>query len=132
MKECPNAIDMIWTGKFMHPTWMMRKDIIEKVGLYTVNKYTLRDQDYHLVMKLLSEGEILYNMKEALYYYTNDDNTFKRTKNWKRVPGLMWIRLDSFRRNHLPLWTYVFILKPLAKHIMPTFLTKLFYFRNER
>lgn len=132
MKERPMAMDMIWTGKFMHPTWMMRKDKIEKVGFYTVNKYTVRDQDYHLVMKLLAEGETLYNMREALYYYTNDDNTFNRTKNWKRVPGLMWIRLDSYKRNHLPIWTYIFVLKPFVKHIIPKFITKLFYFRNEK
>lgn len=132
MEEEPKAMDMLWVGKFMHPTWMMRKDLIAKVGFYTANQYTLRDQDYHLVMKILAEGMTLHNMREPLYYYTNDENTFKRTKNWKRVRGLMWIRLDAFRRNKLPFWTYVFVLKPLAKHLLPTSLTKAFYFRKRK
>lgn len=132
MSEEPKAMDMLWVGKFMHPTWMMRKDLLEEVNYYTANKYTMRDQDYHLVMKILSKGMVLHNMEKPLYYYTNDDNTFNRTKNWKRVGGLMWIRFDSFRRNRLPFWTYVFVLKPLVKHLLPTSLTKAFYFRKRK
>ena len=118
MKE-PTALNQVYGGHYMHPSWMMRKEDLEKVGFYTVNDYTMRDQDYHLVMKVLGAGMKMYNMSECLYYYTADEGMMKRTRNWKRVKGLMWIRWDSYRRNHLPWWCYIYVLKPLISHLIP-------------
>ena len=120
MKE-PTALDQVKGGSYMHPSWMMRKDQIAKVGFYTANKYTMRNQDYHLVMKVLGERMRLYNMDEVLYNYTADDNMIKRTRDFKRVKGLMWIQWDSYKRNRLPIWCYVFVLKPLIVHLIPSF-----------
>ena len=102
VKEVPTAMDQVKGGLYMHPSWMMRKDQLAKVGYYTANKYTVRSQDYHLVMKILGAGMKLYNMQEYLYDYTMDERMMARTRNWKRVKGLMWIRWDAYRRNHLP------------------------------
>ena len=117
----PTACDQVKGGSYMHPSWMMRKDQIAKVGYYTANKYTLRNQDYHLVMKVLGGGMKLYNIDEVLYNYTADDNMLNRTRDFKRVKGLMWIQWDSYKRNHLPLWCYAFVLKPLIVHLIPSF-----------
>lgn len=117
--QLPTAMDMVKGGLYLHPSWMMRKDLIEKVGYYTVNQYTVRSQDYHFIMKLLAAGMRLYNMPEKLYYYTVDQNTLGRSRNWKRVKGLMWIRFDAYKRNHLPLNTYVYVLKPLISNLIP-------------
>lgn len=119
VKSEPDARDMIKGGLYLHPSWMMRKDMIEKVGFYTVNKYTMRSQDYHFIMKLLAEGMKLYNMPQFLYYYTADENTMSRSRNWARVKGLMWIRWDSYRRNKLPVWAYFYVLKPLLVNLIP-------------
>lgn len=127
--ECPTARDQVKGGKFMHPSWMMRKDMIAKVGYYTVNKYTIRSQDYHLVMKVLGAGMKLYNMQDYLYYYTMDDNMIKRVRNWKRVPGTMWIFWDAYRRNKFPFWCYIYVLKPVVVHLIPWFIMKRYYSR---
>lgn len=119
VKEIPSAMDQVKGGLYMHPSWMMRKDLIKKVGYYTVNKYTLRSQDYHLVMKVLGAGMKLYNIQDYLYNYTADTNTMKRSRNWKRVIGLMWIRWDAYRRNHLPFWCYAYIFKPVITNLIP-------------
>lgn len=129
-KEKPLAKDLIWDGGFMHPSWMMRKDMLEKVGFYTVSDNTKRDQDYHLVMKLYGAGMKMYNIQIPLYNYTNDSATFSRTKNKKLVKGLMWIRWDGYRRNKFPVWDYVFVLKPLLKNILPTSITRAYYLRG--
>lgn len=131
-RENPIAKNLIWDGGFMHPSWMMRKDLLEKVGYYTVSENTRRDQDYHLVMKLYGAGQKMCNMQEVLYLYTNDSGTFARTKNWKRVKGLMWIRWDGYRRNHFPFWVYAVVLKPLVKNILPTCIAKKYYLRNRK
>lgn len=117
--KCPTALEQVQGGHYMHPSWMMRKDMLQKVGFYTVNKYTMRSQDYHLVMKLLGAGYSIYNMQELLYDYTIDEKTMMRSRNWKRVKGLMWIRWDAYRRNHLPLWCYIYVFKPVITNLIP-------------
>ena len=114
----------------MHPSWMMRKDQLEKVGFYTRNKHTVRSQDYHLVMKVLGVGMKLYNMQEYLYNYTMDERMMSRTRNWKRVIDLMWIRWDAYRRNHLPLWCYIYVLKPALTNLIPKSLMFKYYQRK--
>ena len=119
VKTEPTALDQVKGGLYMHPSWMMRKEAINKVGRYTVNKYTIRSQDYHLVMKLLASGMKIYNMPDFLYDYTLDERTMMRSLNWERVKGLMWIRWDAYRRNHLPLWCYVYVFKPVVVNLIP-------------
>jgi glycosyltransferase EpsE len=126
-REIMKARKMVWDGGFMHPSWMMRKDMLEKVGFYTVNEHTRRDQDYHLMMKVLGAGMQCATLQEFLYYYVADDNTFKRTKDWKGVKHLMWIRRDGFKRNHLPFWDYIFVLKPFVKNLVPVWLSRWYY-----
>lgn len=118
-KSEPTAMDQVKGGLFMHPSFMMRKDMIAKVGFYTISPYTLRSQDYHMVMKVLGAGMKMYNMHECLYYYTADEGMMKRTRNWKNVKGLMWIRWDAYRRNHLPWWCYIYVLKPVVTNLIP-------------
>lgn len=135
IKQIPTAKDQINRGLYMHPSWMMRKDQLARVGFYTVNKYTIRSQDYHLVMKILAAGFKLYNMQEYLYDYTVDENTINRSLNWKRVIGLMWIRWDAYRRNHFPLWCYIFVFKPILTNIIPRKLMISYYehsYKNDR
>lgn len=115
----PTARDQVKGGTFLHPSFMMRKDMIGKVGYYTVSPYTLRSQDYHMVMKVLGAGMKLYNMYDCLYYYTVDEGMKNRTRNWKRVKGLMWIRWDAYRRNKLPFWCYIYVLKPVLTNLIP-------------
>lgn len=132
IKEIPSAKDQIKGGLYMHPSWMMRKNQLEKVGFYTVNKYTMRSQDYHLVMKILAVGLKMYNMQEYLYNYTTDENTMKRSRNWKRVKGLMWIRWDAYRRNQFPLWYYIYIFKPIITNLIPRSLMFKYYEKSFR
>lgn len=131
LKE-PKAKNLIWDGGFMHPSWMMRKNLLQKVGFYTENSMTIRDQDYHLVLKIYGAGMKMYNLEKPLYFYTNDEKTFQRTKNWKRVKGLMWIRWDGYRRNKLPFLYYICVLKPLIKNLLPSTITKKYYMRNKK
>jgi len=130
VKEQPTAMDQVQGGLYMHPSWMMRKDLLAQVGYYTVNKYTMRSQDYHLVMKVLGAGMKLYNMQEFLYNYTMDERMLARTRNWSKVWGLMWIRWDSYKRNHLPLWCFIYVLKPVITLIIPKQIMFKYYKEN--
>lgn len=127
VKELPTAMDQVKGGLYMHPSWMMRKDQLAKVGFYTINSHTLRSQDYHLVMKILGAGMKMYNLQKYLYNYTMDERTMSRSRNWKRVIDLMWIRWDSYRRNHLPLYCYIYVLKPIVTNLLPKSLMFWYY-----
>ena len=112
-------LDLVPGGKFIHASFMMRKNILEEIGYYTVRKETTRNQDYHMVLKLYSKGYKLYNLQDFLYYYLLNDQTFKRCNRWRTVWGIMWIRFDGYKINKFPLWTYIFVLKPLFVKLIP-------------
>ena len=124
VKELPSARDQINRGLFMHPTFMMRKSEVEKVGFYTENKHTIRSQDYHMVMKVLAEGMKMYNLQVPLYRYSVNEGTMNRSLNWNRVKGLMWVKYDSLKRNRMPLWTYIYVFKPILVNMLPRKLLK--------
>jgi glycosyltransferase involved in cell wall biosynthesis len=111
--------DLIWGGHFVHASCIFRKEVLCEVGGYTDNKYTKRDQDYHLLLKLYGKGYRLYNLQECLYYYLSTDATYIRQIDLKKVRGLMWIRYDGYRRNNMPIWAYFFVFKPLIAVLIP-------------
>ncbi len=126
-KEFIEAKDLIKGGPFVHPTFIIKKEHLAAVGNYTAREETIRSQDYHLMLKLYGAGFKAYNIQEPLYYYLTDTNTFKRSKDWKRVKGLMWIRWDGYRRNRFPFWAYFFIFKPIIVNLIPFKILERYY-----
>lgn len=118
-KEYVNKKDLIWGGHFIHASCIFRKKALLDVGGYTDNKYTRRDQDYHLLMKLYSQGYKLYNIQECLYYYLSTDATYIRQVDFTKVIGMMWVRYDGYKRNRMPFWAYLYVFKPLIAVLIP-------------
>ena len=48
-----------------------------------------------------------------------DESTMQRSLSWARVKDIMWIRYDSYKRNNLPLWAYIYVLKPVITNLLP-------------
>ena len=124
--------DLIWGGHFVHASCIFRKEALSAVGGYTDNKFTKRDQDYHLLLKLYAQGYELYNMQECLYYYLSTDATYIRQVDFTKVRGLMWIRYDGYRKNHMPLWAYFYVLKPLIAVLIPKCIMIRYYKRGAK
>lgn len=121
--------DLIWGGHFIHASCIFRKEALMSVGGYTDNAFTRRDQDYHLLMKLYAAGYQLYNIQECLYYYLSTNATYERQIDLSKVRGLMWIRLDGYRRNRMPVWAYIFVAKPLLAVLLPKKMMMAYYKR---
>lgn len=114
------AIDLVnKKGIYNHGTWMMRAGDIIEVGCYTDRPEVIRSQDYDMALKLYAKGKKMYNIQESLYYTFRGEEAIRRMRNWKRVKGLMWIRWNGYKANHFPLWTYVYVLKPLFAVLIP-------------
>lgn len=129
-KENVETKDLVWGGHFIHASCIFKKTALLEVGGYTDNKYTARDQDYHLLMKLYAQGHRLYNMPECLYYYLSTDETYRRQIDIKKVWGLMWIRYDGYKRNRMPLWSYIYVFKPLVAAVIPARIMMKYYKRK--
>lgn len=130
-KEYVEKEDLVWGGHFIHASCIFKKEALLSVGGYTDNKYTKRDQDYHLLMKLYAKGYKLYNMQECLYYYLSTQDTYTRQIDFSKVKGLMWIRYDGYKRNKMPLWAYLYVFKPLVACLIPRKIM-LKYYKKER
>ena len=77
----PNIKSFIYGTPHCHAPCMVRRETYMKVGGYTVDKRLLRNEDYHLWMKMYAYGYQGYNLKECLYAMRDDRNATKR-RNW--------------------------------------------------
>lgn len=89
-----------------HPTWIFRKEIVEKVKGY--RKITVEDYDF--ILRLISGGFKIKNLEKPLLYYRfrpeslTSVETLKRKISMKYAQQLYWDRMqgraDSFDENY--------------------------------
>jgi len=113
-----SKLDIFMGRSFAHPSVMMRKEAVLKVGGYTVSDITLRTEDYDLWCKLYFEGFKGYNLSNTLLdYYEGRDSYVKRKYRY---------RVDEYRlRKHwinkleLPVRYRIHIYRPLIVGLLP-------------
>lgn len=119
VKEYPQKEDFLWGTQFFHPTVIMRKSDVLKVGGYRQAKETRRAEDYDLFVRMYAAGMKGYNIQEPLYYYREDINSYKKRKYQYRVDEAI-LRYKSFRLLGLMPRGIMYIIKPLLIGIIPT------------
>ena len=103
---------------FIHPTVMIKSDVYKKLHGYSVEKTTLRLEDFDFFMRAYSMGYLGANIQESLLYYREDLNAYKKRLYKYRVDELK-IRLRGYKSlGMLPLG-YVFAIKPLIVGLIP-------------
>lgn len=128
LKEEPEKKDFLFGTPFIHPTIIIRKDVLVSVGGYRVSKETLRAEDYDLFMRLYAKDYTAYNLQKYLYEFREDNNTYKRRSFSYRL-GETKVRLNGFRALKLMPVGYLYIVKPLIVGLIPQLLLK--YLRKE-
>lgn len=82
----PRTVIDIYKGKnFTHPSVMMKKESLLKVGSYTESLLTRRGQDFDLWCKLYFNGYKGFNMNEVLLDYYESKESVKRRKFKYRI-----------------------------------------------
>ena len=115
----PGRISMAKGVPVIHATVIMKKTVLTDVNGYTENKLTRqRLEDYDLWMKLFEKGCIFHNIREPLYYYRVDKNSYHRRKRRFRLAEVK-MRLKACNRLKLPFRMKLFALKPLVLMLMP-------------
>lgn len=121
-EKCFNEIidkeDFLFNSPIVHPTIMVRKKSLEKVGGYRDIKKTYRVEDYDLFMRMYIDGQKMCTLKEKLFNYREDINTYSRRKYKYRINEFL-IRLEHFYKMGLLPKYFIYVIKPLIVGIIP-------------
>ena len=114
----PNRKDVFNSKAFVHASILIKKEIIQSVGNYTVSKETNRLEDYDLFNKLYNNGFVGKNISDCLY-------VIDERNNWNSKRDLMFrirefkLRYHWFKKQNLPLNYIPFLLKPIIIGLLP-------------
>ena len=114
----PKLTDFPKASPFCHAPCMVRKEAYDAVGGYTVANNLLREEDYHLWIKMYQKGYRGYTLEEPLYMMRDDRNAARR-RSFK-------VRRNEAYVKHL-FYYHIYCLKPLILGIMPTWLYRFIY-----
>lgn len=110
----------------------MRKDILDKVNNYRVEKITRRAEDYDLFMRIYANGYKGYNMQEFLYQFREDHDAYKRRAYKYRIDDVQ-IRYRGFKMLGLMPVGLLYVIKPLIVGLIPqVILSKMRRYRKEK
>lgn len=116
---------------FCHAPCMIRREAIEKVGGYTVDKRMLRFEDVNLWYKLYAEGYRGYNLDEPYYKMRDDLNAVRRRSLKSRMNGV-YVMWDGFQRLGFPWYMYGYVAMDFLKHLVKGIIPEWLYVRLHR
>ncbi len=117
--EYPKERDYLRFTPFIHPSIMMRRSLFLEIEGYRAEKRTWRCEDYDLFLRLWKQGKQGYNIQDALMFYRENKESYKKRK-WKYRIEEMKVRYQRFRELDIlfPVgWCYVF--RPLIAGMVP-------------
>lgn len=107
--------DLIKGTPFIHPTMLINKEHIQKIGGYPLYR---RCQDYAMAMNMYANGYKGCIMEDILIDYRMDTDGYKKKKFKYRVLETK-IRFHYYRKLKIGLFQYIYCLKPILAGLMP-------------
>lgn len=83
-----------WRSPFNHPTIMMRKDVLQKVGGYVPFGNL---EDYYLWVRVISSGYKVINIPDILVYMRVDEGMYNRRGRYSNI--LYFYKLRKYLKN---------------------------------
>lgn len=115
---------MLTSYPFIHPTVIMKREVLNKVNGYSVNNQTfMRLEDYDLWRKLYKINVKMANLNEKLIYYREDEDAYKKKKKKYRLQEFK-ARLQAASDLNIPVYKRILCIKPLIMMIIPNFVVK--------
>ncbi|MEG3300769.1 glycosyltransferase [Streptococcus suis] len=124
--KIPQKKDMVKGSSFSHPSILMRRSALLQVGGYTVSPRLLRVEDYHLWIKMYEYGFYGYNLREPLIKFRDDKDAQARRTISNRLNEI-YVKHLAIHKLKLPIYNYVYIMKPLLLILVPASLYKLLH-----
>lgn len=123
--------DFLYGTPFCHASCMIRKDAIISVGGYSESKWLLRVEDYHLWVKMYVAGFKGMNIDKPLYQMRDDRNAYQRRKFRYRL-NEAYVIILAIKELRLPIYGFIYALKPIIVGLLPNGLYDLLHKRNLR
>lgn len=114
----PKKMDFLHGSVVAHASTIMKKNSLLRVNGYRVAWETTRCEDTDLYMRMCANGAEFRNLDEPLYYVRQDRDSVARRKYINRVKEAV-VKLKGFRTLHMPIYCYIFVLKPLIAGLIP-------------
>lgn len=114
----PQKMDFLHGSVVAHASTIMKKDSLLRVNGYRVAWETTRCEDTDLYMRMCANGAEFRNLDEPLYYVRQDRDSVARRKYINRVKEAV-VKFKGFRLMKMPLYGYIFVLKPLVVGLIP-------------
>ncbi|MDA7027361.1 glycosyltransferase family 2 protein [Bacillus sp. CLL-7-23] len=121
LPSSPSPAIMAKGTPFCHATIMMRAEVYHKLKGYRVCRRTRRMEDIDLWLRFFEAGFRGYNLQEALYKVREDESAFKRRKLSYSIDNALLV-FQACRRLKLPLYHYVYMMKPIIRGFIPHFI----------
>lgn len=118
MEEMPGRESFLKTSPFIHPTVMLRREVMEGLHGYCERPGRLRVEDYDFFMRLYAVGHRGYNLQEALLAYREDGQSYRKRRIRYRVNECV-VRCQGFCRLGILRGNLRYVVKPLAAGIVP-------------
>ena len=113
--------------QIIHPTVMMKKEIMLKVGKYDPS--AIRVEDYELWMRMILHRVNFFNLDQPLYFYRLGRSDYKKRKVKNRIKAVQ-VRLKYLPKFDYPLCGYLYICKTLIAIIIPKYFLYLLHRRR--
>lgn len=114
----PTGKELPLKSPFAHPTVLMRRYVLERLGGYSVEKYTRRCEDLELWYRFFAMGMKGYNLPQYLYIKKQGLEDYRRRKVIHGVEMFV-IHLRGLRMLHSPAYKYVLAVKPVVSAMIP-------------
>lgn len=125
-KAAPTERDFKRDTPFCHAPVMIRKEALDAVGGYSVDKLLLRVEDYHLWVKLYAAGYRGYNLDEPLYLVRENRAAETRRKFKYRI-NQAYVQLFAIKSLHLPLYYVLYCIPTLVLGLVPQFVYRILH-----
>lgn len=100
----------------IHPSVMIRREVLEKVGGY--NEKYRTSQDYALWFRLAADGVKFANLQECLLKYRETRSAVRRKSMKYRLKDFH-IRKEGYKLLKVPFYKYFWLILPLILGIIP-------------
>lgn len=114
----PQKEDFLLICPFIHPTVMVRREVYQNLGGYSVETYAERTEDYELFMRMYAQGYQAVNLPELLLQYREDMDAYQKRKYRYRIHEYQvrkrGFRLLGIQKHHLH-----YVIKPLVIGLIP-------------
>lgn len=125
LEENPVKESFLSTLPFVHPSVMLRREVIEELHGYAVTKLTRRVEDYEFLMRLYACGYKGYNMQEMLFSYREDLDSYKKRTYSCRIDESR-VRYQGFLKLGILKGNFRYVLKPVFVGMVPAGIMRAF------